>query len=53
MPQDVRDEKKNKKGWLILCIQRLFCGEKEFEMLEPVAERRLSQKAVFEDATTA
>lgn len=39
-------------GWF--CVSKgFFCGEKEFEMLEPVAERRLSQKAVFEDATTA
>lgn len=53
MSQNVRDGKKNNKGWLILCIQRLFCGEDECEMLEPVAERRLSQKAVFEDAVTA
>lgn len=51
--QDVRDGKKNNKGWLILHIQRLFCGEEECEMLEHVAERRLSQKDVAEDAITA
>lgn len=51
--QDVRDGKKNNKGWLILHIQRLFCGEEECEMLEHVAGRRLSQKDVAEDAITA
>ena len=56
--QDARDKKKKKKkkkkkAWLILRIQRLCCGEEECEMLEHVAERRLSQKDVAEDAVTA
>lgn len=51
--QDVRDGRKNDKGWLILSIQRLVCGEKECEMLECVAEGRLPQEDVAEDAVTA
>lgn len=46
-------EKKNNKGWLTLRIQRLFCGEEECEMLQRVAERRVSEKDVAEDAITA
>lgn len=46
-------EKKNNKGWLILDIQRLVCGEKECEMLEHVAEGRLPQEDMAEDAVTA
>lgn len=53
LSQDVKNGKKNNESWLVLCIQRLFCGKEECEVLEPVAERRLSQKAVFEDAVTA
>lgn len=53
MPQDVRDGKENNNCWLIWCLERLFCGKGELEMLEPFAERSLSQKAVFEEAATA
>jgi len=46
-------KKKDNKGWLTLRIQRLFCGEEECEKLQHVAERRLSEKDMAEDAVTA